>query len=206
MKVNILKNFLVSALIVITGVMSSCDYLSIEKYIENDLKLDSVFTQRRTLEDFMWGITTYLPFDEGGILGGSTWNKGQSNVYSPGPLATDEGFVTWPTGGYPGMAYVMGEINANRLGTFDRWGDLYKAIRQCNLVLARMNECKDCLKVDEDRVRGYTLFMRAYAYYNLLMMYGPVILIGDEVIANNETLEFYDRELDTYDKCINYIC
>ncbi len=197
MNANIFKTFFAWALIAITGVMSSCDYLSIDKYIENDLKIDSIFTKRRTLEAFMWGTANYLPFDNGSII---------HNAYTPGPLATDEAFTTWPTDMYAGMSYVLGEINANNLGNFGRWGQWYVAIRQCNMVLQRMNECQDCIKADNDRIIGYTKFLRAYAYYLLLMNHGPVILLYDEVVANNEALEFYDRPRDLYDTCVNYIC
>ena len=198
MKTNIFKNFLAATLIVITGVFSSCDYLSIDKYIENDLKLDSVFTQRRLLEAFMWGITTYLPQDEGSIF--QSWN-------TPGPLATDEGFVSWTAWDYPGMAYVMGEITAKNSGGFgSRWTVWYMAIRQANIVLERMDECQDCVKADNERIRGNAKFLRAYAYYNLVMNFGPVILLYDEVVPNNEDLAFYDRPRDTYDDCIDYIC
>jgi len=201
MNTNIFRNFLASALIAIVGLTSSCDFLSIEKFIENDLKLDSVFAQRRLLENFMWGTTTYLPSDEGNIIHGGM---------TPGPLATDEGFTTWPTGGYPGMAFVMGEVSANNLHAFGAgggsWSNWYRAIRQCNMVLARMDECVDCVRADKDRFTGYTKFMRAYAYYLLLMNYGPIIIIGDEVVPNNEVLEFYDRPRDLYDSCVHYIC
>ena len=204
MKTNIFKNYFLSALIVIfaTGIYSSCDFLSIEKYVENDLKLDSVFVQRRTLEAFMWGITNYLPNDEGQILqAGDAW------FFTPGPLATDEGFVTWDTWQFPGMAYVMGEVTANNLRDFGgNWSTFYQAIRQANIILSRMNECQDCLREDFDRITGYTKFYRAYAYYHLLMNFGPVIILYDEVVANNEALEFYDRPRDLYDVCIEYIC
>jgi len=196
MKTNIFKNFLMTALIVIIGVFSSCNFLSITKYIENDLKLDSIFVQRRTLEAFMWGISSYLPSDEGQIL---------QYAYTPGPIATDEAFVLWPTDQFPGMAYVLGEVNANR-PYFGGWWSWYEAIRQSNIVLERMDECQDCIRADFDRIRGYTKFMRAYAYYLLLMNYGPVILLYDEVVPNNEQLEFYDRPRDLYDTCVDYIC
>ena len=199
MKTIIFKKFFAIALIVITGVFSSCNYLSIEKYVENDLKLDSVFTQRRLLDAFMWGTTRYLPADEGNIIFGP---------FTPGPLATDEGFSHYRTSA--GLSFVLGQINASYLGSFDSnmggWTVWYQAIRHCNLVLSRMNECQDCLKVDIERITGYTKFMRAYAYYLILMNHGPVILIGDEVIANNEEIAFYDRQRDLYDDCIDYIC
>ena len=198
MKTKIIKSFLATVLIVVFGVFSSCDYLSIDKYVENDLKIDSIFPQRRLLEAFMWGVTNYLPSDEGYII---------HNAYTPGPLATDEAFTTWPTGQYQGMAYVMGIVSANDLGSFGAgWRNYYRAIRQCNTVLERMNECEDCVKEDFDRITGYTKFLRAYAYYLLLMNHGPVILLYDEVVPNNEALEFYDRPRNLYDECVDYIC
>jgi hypothetical protein len=48
--------------------------------------------------------------------------------------------------------------------------------------------------------------MRAYAYYNILLNQGPPILLGDEVVENNEQLEFYDRGRCTYDEAVEYIC
>ena len=204
MNTNIFKKFLVPTLMVIIAASSSCNYLSIEKYVDNDLKLDSVFAQRRLLEGFMWGITEYLPYDEGCILQTGSY---PFRTHTPGPLATDEGFVTWSTGQYPGMAFVLGEISANNLGNFDYiWRNWYQAIRQANMVLERMDECQDCLRADNDRILGYTKFLRAYAYYNLVMNFGPVILLGDEVVANNEDLVYYDRTRHTYDQCIEYIC
>ena len=208
MKTNIFKTFFAWTMAAIIGMSPSCNFLSIESYIENDLKLDSIFSQRRLLEDFMWGVTKYLPADEGSIIHEEDNSNGYNHWgYTPGPLATDEAFTTWPTWSYPGMAYVMGEINANNLGPFrNRWNQWYQAIRQCNMVLDRMKECEDCIKTDMDRFTGYTKFMRAYAYYLLLMNFGPVIILYDEVVPNNEVLEFYDRPRDLYDKCVDYIC
>lgn len=46
----------------------------------------------------------------------------------------------------------------------------------------------------------------AYAYYLLLMNFGPVVLIGDETLETNEKPEYYNRERATYDESVDYIC
>src|SRR3546814_16167929 len=56
------------------------------------------------------------------------------------------------------------------------------------------------------RIEGYTRFIRPYAYYNILVDYGPPILVGDEVINTNESMEYYDRPRSTYDEAMEYTC
>jgi len=59
---------------------------------------------------------------------------------------------------------------------------------------------------DRNRIEGYTRFIRAYAYYNLIIDFGPPILLGDEIVNTNETIEYYDRPRATYDEAMEYIC
>ncbi|MDR2038674.1 MAG: RagB/SusD family nutrient uptake outer membrane protein [Bacteroidales bacterium] len=198
MKIKFFKTFLAWMVITIAVTYSSCDYLSIEGYVDKQLQLDSVFKQLRYLEAYMWGATNYLPGDEGAIFTGG---------YTPGPMATDEAFTLLSESTYQGMGYVMGNISSTNLGNFNNWHTWYQAIRQCNTVLQRMGECVDCLPdTDFPRILGYTKFIRAYAYYLILMNYGPFINVGDEVVANNEQVEFYDKPRDLYDDCVEYVC
>ena len=48
--------------------------------------------------------------------------------------------------------------------------------------------------------------MRGYAYYHLLMNYGPLLIVGDEVLSTSESAEYYNRERSTYDESVDYIC
>jgi hypothetical protein len=54
--------------------------------------------------------------------------------------------------------------------------------------------------------KGYVHFLRGYAYYHLLMNWGPCLIVGDEVLPNSESAEYYDRERATYDESVDYIC
>lgn len=196
---NIRKAFCVKAaclVLAVAGCLSSCDYLSIDDYTDNDLAIDTIFTQKRYIEAYMWGATKYLP-DEGALFG---------NPYTPGPMATDEGFCEYGTSEFQGMGYVLGDRNDNNLGSLDNWHAWYQVIRQCNTIFSRMDEARDWTISERARIESNTRFIRAYAYYLLLMNHGPIVLLGDEVVENNEAIEYYDRPRDLYDDCVEYIC
>jgi hypothetical protein len=186
---------IMAGVLLMTVWLSSCkDFLNVDRYFSNELKLDSIFAQKRYIEAYMWGTVALFP-DEGQIYGSS---------YTPGPLATDEA-MTLGTG-YPGMQFALGEITPSALGTLNTWGKLYKIIRKFNTILARIDEAPDWTASERLRIVGYTRFYRAYAYYHLLIDFGPPIILGDDVLETNEAIEYYDRPRSTYDEAMEYIC
>jgi hypothetical protein len=193
----ILARLVFLPLIAAGSLFSSCNFLSIENYISDDLALDSIFTSRRYIEAYMWDAASKF-HDEGALFG--------NGMYTPGPLATDEAFCLFSTSEFQGMGFVLGAYDASNLGRFDNWTLWYQIIRQCNTIFARMDEARDMTADDRLRITGNTRFLRAYAYYNLLMNFGPLVLLGDETLPNNEDLPFYDRPRDLYDDCVEYIC
>ena len=179
--------------------MTGCrDYLNVDNYFSDELKLESVFSQARYVRAYMWNTATLFT-DEGSL---------QQNSYTPGPLATDEAFTVYGTQhGYNGMRFVLGEITAGNTYSFgSQWYNWYRVIRKCNTIFARMDEAYDLTLEDRIEILGNTRFIRAYAYYNLLLNFGPPILLGDEIVASNEDLDFYDRQRNTYDEAVEYIC
>jgi hypothetical protein len=186
-------------IIMLCGMSYSCrDFLDISNYFDDELKLDTVFAQKRYAEAYLWGAAAMFPDD----------GRFYRNPYTPGPYASDESFTLAGMGEYSGMAYVMGEINASNIYTvtLNRWGALYKIIRKCNTFLSRVDEARDWLASEKNLLIGYARFFRAFAYYSLLMDYGPPILLGDELVAGNEAIEYYDRPRSLYDEAIEYIC
>lgn len=184
-------------LLPLTMMATSCkDFLSIDKYFSDELKLDSVFASKRYVEAYLWATPTFIS-DEGSIL---------QNTPTPGPLATDEAFTAMGSQYYNGMAFVLDEVSARNLGYLNIWWNCYTVIRRCNLIFSRIDEVTDMTTVEKFKVIGNAKFFRAYAYYQLLLNMGPPILIGDEVIANNEDLAFYDRARCTYEEAVEYIC
>ena len=180
---------------------NSCNFLNIDGYIDEQLKLDSIFASKRYIEAYMWDAANKF-VDEGNLFS----KNGDNPCYTPGPMATDEAFTVFSTGEFQGMAYVMGEISADNLGGLNFWHRYYQIIRQCNTIILRIDEAKDLTNDDRTLILAYTRFIRAYAYYNLLINWGPVVILGDEVLGNNEEVAYYNRSRDTYDDCMEYIC
>lgn len=186
--------------------MSSCkDYLNIDDYFDDEFNIDSAFANARYIEAYMWGAATMFPDESNTVRYG----------YTPGPMATDEGFNGLTGGGsanvYYGMDFVTGNISPDFYGAgsgaynLNQWGRYYKIIRKTNNILANLDVPRDLTSSDRLRIEGYTRFIRAYAYYNILMDYGPPILLGDEIVGTNETLEYYDRPRSTYDEAVEYV-
>ncbi|TJZ61143.1 RagB/SusD family nutrient uptake outer membrane protein [Sphingobacterium olei] len=205
----IIKRITKAVLVVQLVVMAtSCkDYLNIDNYFDDEFNIDSAFVNARYMEAYMWGAAAMFPDESNTVRYG----------YTPGPMATDEGFNGLTGGGsnnvYYGMDFVTGNINPDFFGSgggpagnLNQWGRYYKIIRKCNLILQNLDVPRDLTTTDRLRIEGYTRFIRAYAYYNILVDYGPAILLGDEVVGTNESLEYYDRPRATYDESMDYTC
>jgi hypothetical protein len=192
-KCSVLK---LAGILLATQIFVTCNFLSIDQYIDSEMKLDSLFSNKRYIEAYMWNASSRLP-DEAAIFGGS-------GMYTPGPMATDEGFTI--LGDFPGMNFVTGRYSSSGFGPFNRWLQYYQIIRQCNTIIARIDEASDWTVSERTRVLAYNRFIRAYAYYHLIMNWGPVVIMYDEIPSNNEVMEYYDRPRDLYDTVMNYIC
>ncbi|MDR0560420.1 MAG: RagB/SusD family nutrient uptake outer membrane protein [Prevotellaceae bacterium] len=187
-----------AATILLLGCCSCKDFLNIDEYFDDELKIDSVFSSKRNIEAYMWGAAAQFP-DEGRLF---------RSPYTPGPYATDESFTLAGLDEYRGMAYAVGEVNASNINgsPFNAWNNMYRIIRKCNTIFARIDEARDWTTTDRSLIVAYTRFIRAYAYYHILVDFGPPILLGDRVYASNEPIEYYNTVRGTYDDAVEYIC
>jgi hypothetical protein len=201
----IMKVVRLIVIIQLTVIASSCKkYLNIDKYFDDEFNIDSAFANPRNMEAYMWGAAAMFPDESNTIRLG----------YTPGPMATDEGLNGLTGGGssnvYYGMDFATGRISPDFFGdsnpNLNQWGNYYKIIRKCNSILQNLDRPKGMSNSDRLRIEGYTRFIRAYAYYNILVDYGPAILLGDEVINTNESIQYYDRPRATYDETMDYTC
>ncbi|MDR1859855.1 MAG: RagB/SusD family nutrient uptake outer membrane protein [Bacteroidales bacterium] len=190
---NIIRHSIFAAALLLA--VTSCNFLDVNDYFNETLKYDSVFHNKRNLERYL-GATASLLMPEGNFY------------YVPGPMACDEGFCL--TNDFPGSAYANGlmtpSTDANGTGGMRLWDNYYKIIRKCNTIIARMDEAVDLTAFDKRDLMGTIYFLRAYAYYNMMMVYGPLVLLGDDIMDNNEDPAYYDRYRATFDETVDYIC
>jgi starch-binding outer membrane protein, SusD/RagB family len=79
-----------------------------------------------------------------------------------------------------------------------RWGHLYSAIRQTNVILANIDEAA----ISEDfrnNVKGEAHFLRAFFYHNLVRMYGGVPLVTNVYELDDDMQVARDSFADVID-------
>lgn len=200
------KYILLSFVCCVIGLFSSCNYLNVDDYFEDTFQEDSIFSNKTNLEYYYNGAVALLPKE------GRLWHWGST----PGVTGSDEavscgsfsnGFVEVS---FSGTQLTTDRISASNMGgwdwNFNIWPNCYKIIRKMTIALPRINEVPDATIFDRMELDGKLRFLRAYAYYLLVMQYGPVIILGDEVLNTNEDTQYYSLTRSTYDECIDYIC
>ena len=187
----IIKYAIVWVAVAVTLLLNSCNFLNVSDYFNETMKYDSIFQSKLNVERYLWATAAQFP-DEGNMF------------YKLGTFACDEGFSL--TGDFRAMQYTLGNVTPTSFYGLERWNTMYIIIRKANTLLANMDKAPDLTSLDKRDIRGYAYFMRAYAYYILLMQYGPVVVLGDDVLETNETTEYYDKARETYDASVDYIC
>lgn len=188
---------------IITGVIASMlavptftsceDYLDTDKYFYDQTSLDSVFQRKSLLMEYLNGASSYIPADD------QLW----TNSWSPFSFTSDEAFCSWNDDRHAGIKYALGELD-RYTGHFDKWLDYYKGIRKANMIIERLNECKDISESERRDITGQCHFIRAYLHYCLVRQYGPIPIL-DHTIPSNADVANMSFDRNTYDECISFI-
>ncbi|MFV0266016.1 MAG: RagB/SusD family nutrient uptake outer membrane protein [Draconibacterium sp.] len=193
---SILK-ILIAVLGILSMTLNSCNFLDVDSYFEDTFRQDSIFHSMKNAEGYLWNTPKDFP-DPGAIWGGS-WSLGQ--------MASDEITTKWRTSQFPGISFSVGEINERNVpSSMNIWYRMYRVVRRCNTMLASVDNVGDMSTNEKQRYKGYVHFLRGYAYYHLLINWGPCLIVGDEILSNSESAEYYNRERSTYDESVDYIC
>ncbi|MEX0771293.1 MAG: RagB/SusD family nutrient uptake outer membrane protein, partial [Balneolaceae bacterium] len=114
--------------------------------------------------------------------------------------------------GYGTIEIVQGISSPSNIGAWNRgdlehfrWGHLYSAIRQANIILANIDEANISESLKKN-VKGEAHFLRAFFYHNLVRNYGGVPIVtevfeldDDMLVARNsfeEGINFVVEEAD----------
>jgi hypothetical protein len=190
-----IKYSLMTVALIFVLITNSCNFLDVNDYFEDTIQMDSVFASKVYLEKYLWGAAALLP-DEANIF---------ANSYYPAILGSDEGFTMWEAD-YTPQRFPIDEITANDMGSMNIWGAMYQIIRKANTIFARINECKELSAQERREIVGYAHFLRGYAYYHLLLNYGPLLIAGDDIYETSLDSEAYQKYRSTYDESVEYVC
>ena len=192
-----------SVLFVGASAFTSCEsYLDIDSYVYDKMTIDSVFTKRTRILQYINGTATYLP-DESKFI--SDW---YSDAYtkSPSGLGSDEAIIPWADDNHAGAKMIVDAITPSDDAHINPWPDYYKGIRKANIILARIGGNSDLTESDRQDYTGMAYFLRGYFYYSLVRLYGPVPILPDNSFDTDASVVDVSFERASYDDCVEYIC
>jgi hypothetical protein len=190
----------IASLLVIT--MGSCKKGYLDQVPADRTTIEQVFAHKNTVDNFMANVYSYVR-DEANqrYMGGSS---------SGGPWtgASDEAEYDW---GFVFSNYMnVGSWGPTSGLVNDFWGNYYQGIRSATYFMAHVGECKEIVNSADGpqtlaRYIAEARALRAYYYYNLVKIFGPVVIIGNDIIAPDAALTSVQLARSPYDSCIQYI-
>jgi hypothetical protein len=177
--------------------LSACeDFVDIDAYVYDKVTIDSVFISKERTLQYINGTAAYLK-DESKLFTGASFPSG---------LAADEAFTPWVDWNHRAMYLLVDQITPRDTRGFNPWGTYFKGIRKTNIILARIHENKELTDMERRDYTGRAHFLRAYFYYTLLRLYGPVPILPDTAFDTDESAGNASYERSSYDDCVAYIC
>jgi len=188
---------IVKYIIVIVAMISvtSCeDYLDTRP--DNMLTVDEIFKTKRTTEFYLANIYKYLRCEV---------NYGNSGAFT---AMSDELDVTYAD--YWVSNFNMGAMTQASGDYMNNWRTMYRGIRSATYFMNNVDNVpiEDGNGMTEKLKKQYkseARFLRAMFYFYIFRQYGPVIIIGDNVIAPDATIEETALSRATVSETVNFI-
>ena len=193
---NIKSIKIILSVLVMSSMLFSCDdFLDVDDYFKHTTQLDSVFTRKEQVEQYIRGAASYLPNE------GNLW----TNAPNPFQGASDENFTSFNDDRHAGIKFLLDEITPFS-NNFNVYANYYTGIRKASIVLDRIGEVRDISDLDRRDFMGRCYFLRGYYYYQLLLQYGPIPILPDKAVDVDASVDEMSVERATYDECIEHIC
>ncbi len=162
---------------------------------DNVATIDYAFRLRSTAERFLFTCYSYMPLHA-------------SLDQNPAFLGADECWLV-PTSG--NVTWMIARGNQRVVNPYvNAWQgsngskDLYEGIRQCNVFFENIDLVPDMDIAEKRRWTAEVKFLKAYYHYWLVRMYGPVVLIRENlpVSASPDEVKIPRSPVD---ECFQYI-
>lgn len=183
MKMNIKKYICAVAIASMTGLFCSCDdYLDVSKELAQNLDKEEVFSNVTYLKKWYGELYSNLPnYSETGLDVGNT----AGGFFNSWAILSGE--LVCPV---PSVLKHSQNPYTPKNTAFNRWATCYKEIRQANIFLKEVPESlgdpgdddsKYLSPNDIRRMKADAIYLKAYYYFLLFELYGPVPLMYDEI-------------------------
>jgi hypothetical protein len=174
---------------------------SCKKYLEtvpdNILTIDDVFNSRTNVIKYLGNIYASLPNELNQRFEG---NENAGNWIG----ASDEAKYNWDFNYSTNMNKSAWSNTDGQVSVY--WNNYYKAIRNATDFIQRIDGATpEITAVEKTRLKGEARALRAFYYYQLLKIYGPVVLLGEDLIPVEASSEEVKRSRSTFDECVKFV-
>lgn len=157
--------------------LSSCSNAAFDKYPTDTMQMETYGRDDSEVQNILFDAYYYL-------------RSVSENVNLINGLATDEAYDNKRNNSNDHIRLNESSWDATLGISSSVWTNCYNMINRCNTVLARLDNVSE---TNRAQFEGEALFFRAYAYFNLVRLFGPVPLT-ESVIEDYTTLYSYGRE------------
>ncbi len=202
--------FAVSVCCVANATFTSCTDLDSDKYFGDRKTLESVFTDRIQVDQWLAHAYSFLDGCNFEVCSkGATGNDG--NNWNPFNFADDMYYGDRDNTFGDSKDADYASYNSFREGNYteavgqNSWVRCYQGIYQASIFIHNIDINKAMSAEDIEDYRGQARFVRAYYYWLLLRKFGPVPIMADE--GADYTLEYDELATprSTYEECATYI-
>ena len=191
MKINF-KSFYMLCFAASTLTLTSCeDFL--DRQEDEMLTFEKIWENRNTTKQYWLNAMSFLPNFNGGYIGDNEPYLGASDECT---IAYDRQYRN----------INFGSWNASTVPYYSM-DKYYKGIRECNILMQNVHKCSDPLATQKDLDLYYwqARFARAYYYFLMMCDYGPIFLLGDELLDFSASTESLYRPRNTWEQCVDYV-
>ncbi len=186
--VRIKKYILASTAVIMMMALGACRKGFLDTVPDNITTLNDVFTKQNL--SLQWLARVYNAVED-------MWDQPYTTQWSG---MSDELDYTW----------IALPLNNGALvpdGTSGYWQSYYQAIRYAGVFLQNIDKNKEIMALANGpqlikQYKGEARFLRAYYYWMLMKIYGPVVLLGE---APGDVYTDYQTPRSSWSECVAYV-
>lgn len=197
--------FILSLVIGMGFTINSCsDYLDSDYLFDNRMSTEDVFKKKDYVDKWMARAYSYL--------GNNYLADVSSKGSTPFCFADDmyfgdryDAYKSWKNGDYSENGTLGKGSHKIENITDNVWSNCYKGIRQASVLLINIDINEDMTAEEIADYKAQAHFLRAYYYWIMLRLFGPVPIVSDEGIDYMESYDNVSQPRNTYDECVEHI-
>jgi len=186
----------ISFTILLLATSLSCRKGYFDQLPDGVLTIEDVFKHGNTAEQYLANVYSQIP-DEAHAHSAPDKNAG------PWTAASDEAEYDW--------AYTIS--NSINIGNYDAlsgfvssyWANFYQGIRNATIFIQNIDRVGELSGSLKSQYKAEARALRALYYFNLMKIYGPVVLLQDNLIAPDAPLSGMQIPRSSFDECVNYV-